>query len=283
METPETVSEQEKIKWDAFTAVRLGDQILDRVNRLMTSQRYEAVECRGEKVGHYALLVAAALGLIYGVVGAFKWNQLTPALIGLVWIPCVGVAQFGAFKFSSTSRGLIKSSGSQLSSRSFLACLALWSLLLGIIALVGLTYSAIKLDSLSTFGLGLVAFAACELVVWLCLNPSLLNINILPASTAGEEAIGVLTFTMKALLRLVPIAFGLGVIVGDFQLLAAIVRLFRDQEYSIMDASPSAWLVLGSAALPLMGYVLFVLNYLVLDVIRAILAIPEKLDIIGKK
>jgi hypothetical protein len=249
----------------------------------MTAARYETVETGVEKAGNYALIVAAALGLIYGVVGAFKWDQLSPALMGLVWIPCVGVAQFVACKFSSTSRGLIHSSGSQLSSSAFLACLALVSLLLGVIALVGFSYSAIRMDSLSSFGLGLVAFALCVLVAWLCLNPALLNIRILPASTAGEEAIGVLTFVLKALLRLVPIAFGVGVIVGDFQILAAIIRLFRDTEYSMEGASPAAWLVMGSAALPLVGYVLFVIHYLMLDVIRAILAIPEKLDVIGKK
>lgn len=195
----------------------------------------------------------------------------------------LGVAQYAAFKFSSTSRGLIRSSGSQLSSSAFLACLAIWSLLLGVVALAGCTYTAVRMDSLSSFGLGIVVFVVCELVVWLCLNPALLNIAILPASTAGEEAIGVLTFTMKALLRLIPIAFGIGVIVGDFEILAAIVRLFRDEEYSIAGASLSAWVVLGSAALPLIGYVLFVLNYLVVDMIRAILVIPGKLDAIGKK
>ncbi len=270
-------------KWDAFTAVRWGDQALAWASRIMTATRYEALESTIEKVGHYALIVGAVLGLAYGVVGAFKWNQLSPALIGVLWIPCAAVAQFAAFKFSNTSRGLIRSSGSQLSSRAFLACLALGSLLLGIIALAGYTYGAIRTDSLSTFGVGLVVFAACELTVWLCLSPSLLNLSIVPASTAGEEAIGVLTFAMKALLRLVPIAFGVGVIVGDFAIVAAIVRLFRDQEFSITGASPAAWLVLGSAALPLIGYVLFVLNYLALDVIRAILVVPEKLDVIGKK
>ena len=283
MESTDTSVEQGATKWNAFTAVRWGDKALAWANHVMTAARYEAVESWVEKAGHYALIVAAGLGLIYGIVGAFKWNQLSPAITGVVWIPCVAVAQYTAFKFSSTSRGLIRSSGSQLSSKSFLDSLALWSLLLGGIALVGLTYGAIRADELSTFGSGIVAFAACELVVWLCLNPALLNISILPASTAGEEAIGVLTFFMKALLRLVPIAFGIGVIVGDFQILAGIIRLFRDQEYSISGASSAGWLVLGSAALPLIGYVLFVLNYLFLDVIRAILAVPEKLDVIAKK
>lgn len=283
MESTDTTGSQATKKWDAFTVIRWGDQALAWANRVMTAPRYESVESGIEKTGHYALIVAAVLGLIYGMVGAFKWNQLSPALIGLVWIPCVGVAQYGAYKFSSTSRGLIKSSASQLSSKTFLACLALWSMLLGVVALVGLTYSAIRMDSLSTFGVGIVVFVACELVVWLCLNPSLLNINILPASTAGEEAIGVLTFVLKALLRLVPIAFGVGVIVGDFEILAAIMRVFRNEDYSVMGASASAWMVLGSAALPLVSYVLFVLNYLLLDVIRAILAIPEKLDVIAKK
>jgi len=270
-------------KWDAFTAVRWGDQTLAWVNRVMTAARYEAVESWVEKIGHYALIAAAGLGLIYGIAGAFKWDQFSAALIGIVWIPCVGVAQYAAFKFSSTSRGLIKSSGSQLSSRSFLACLALGSLLLGVIALAGYTYGAIRMDSFSSFGRGIAVFVACELVVWLCLNPSLLNIGIVPASRAGEEGIGVLTFILKALLRLTPIAFGIGVIVGDFEILSAIVRLFRNEESSIVDASSSAWLVIGSAALPLIGYVIFILNYLVLDVIRAILALPEKLDVIGKK
>ena len=283
MESTDTSVEQEATKWDAFIAVRWGDQALAWIRRVMTAARYEALELWVEKAGHYALIVAVILGLIYGIDSALKSNQLSPFLIGIIWIPCVGVAQYGAFKFSSTSRGLIKSSGSQLSSSSFLACLALWSLLLGIIALAGSTYGAIRMDSLSSFGTGLVAFAACELVVWLCLNPSLLNISILPASTAGEEAIGVLSFFMKALLRLVPIAFGVGVIVGDLGILAAIIRLFRGEEFSMTGAPSSAWLVLGSAALPLIGYVLFLLNYLMLDMIRAVLAIPEKLDVIGKK
>ena len=51
----------------------------------------------------------------------------------------------------------------------------------------------------------------------------------------------------------------------------------------MLGVTSSAWMVLGSAALPLIGYVLFVLNYLMLDIIRAILSIPGKLDVIGKK
>ncbi len=283
MESTDTSAEQGTKRWDALTAVRWGDQALAWASRVMTAPRYEAVETGIEKAGHYALVVAAGLGLIYGIVSAFKSNLLSPALIGIVWIPCVAVAQYAAFKFSSSSRGLIKSSGSQLSSRAFLACLALWSLLLGVIALVGFTYAAIRMDSLSTFGTGIVTFVACELVVWLCLNPVLLNIGIVPASTAGEEAIGVVTLAMKALLRLVPIAFGVGVIVGDFQIVAAIVRVFRGLEGPMNGASSATWQVLGSAALPLIGYLLFILNYLALDIIRAILAIPEKLDGIAKK
>ncbi len=248
----------------------------------MTAVRYEAVESWIEKAGHYALLVAAGLGLIYGVVGAIKCDQLSFVLMGVAWIPCVGVAQYSAYKFSSTSRGLIKTSSSQLSSGAFLTCLALWNLLLGVISFIGLTYCAIKIDSLSVFMSGIVAFAICELVVWLCLNPSLLNINIVPASTAGEEAVGFLTFAMKALLRLVPIAFGIGIIVGDFLMLSSLIVLFRDEELWMTIGFSSVFFVLGSAALPLIGYVLFVLNYLFLDVIRAILSIPAKVDAIAK-
>ncbi len=271
------------VKWDAFTAVRWGDQALAWTKRLMSAPRYEALETWVEKAGHYALLVAAALGLTWGIVSAFKSNLLSPFLYGLLWLPVVGVAQFAAFKFSSSARGLIRSSGSQMSSPAFLACLALWSLLLGIVSLAICTFVAIRSDSFSVFGTGVGIFIACELGVWLCLNPALLNIDILPASTAGEEAIGVLAFLLKTPLRLIPVAFGIGVMVGDLGIFAAIIRLFRDREIFILDVGSSAWLVIASAALPLIGYVLFLIGYLALDIVRAILAVPQKLDLIAKK
>lgn len=283
METTDTPVKQDTGKWNVFTAIRWNEQILTRANRMMSEKRYETMESWIEKAGHYALIASGFLGLFFALVGAIKWDQLSAFLIGIVWLPFVCVAQYAAFKFSPATREQIKSSASQLSSNSLLNCFALWHLLLGIIAFTGFLYIAIKADSFYLFGVGLVIFTICELVAWLCLNPSLLNIKFLPPATTGEEALGVFAFFFKIMLRLATIAFGVGVIAGAFGLLGAVIRLFRGDIDSVMGASSSAWMVLGFAYWPLIGYVFFVINHLMLDIFRAILSIPGKLDIIGKK
>lgn len=281
MSTTEATVEPVAKKWDVLTAVRWGDGLLSSATRILSADRFVAAETRIEKAGHYALILSAALGLLYGISGAIKWNQLSVALAGLAWVLCVGVAQYVAFKFLSTIKGLIKNSGSRLSSTAVPTCLALWSLLLGLVTFAGLTYAAIRTDSFMTFGKGVALFATCELVAWLCLNPSLVNINILPVSSAGEEALGLYTFVWKAVLRLVPVAFGIGLIAGDLEMIVSIVQLFQNQGNSVW--APPTRTILFFAALPLVGYLLFVASYLVLDCIRAVLSIPEKLDTLAKK
>lgn len=269
--------------WNVFTAVAWSEGTLAWASRLLTTSRYEALESRIQKAGHFGLLAAAGLGLFCGIAGALKWDQLSPLLIGVAWLPCVGVAQYIAVHFAATSRDLIQSNETRLALNAFLKSIALWCLLLGVTALLSFTFIAIRLDSFSLFCIGIGVFLIFELVAWLCLNPSLLNIRILPAATTWEEATGILAFYLKAPLRLVPMVFGLGVIVGDFAMLAALINLFRGDMDSMAGAQPAAVLVVGSAVLPLVAYVLFHLNYLWLDLARALLSIPGKLDAIGKK
>lgn len=269
--------------WNIFSAVQWSDRVLGWTRRLLTEPRYEALESWVVKVGYYGLIVAAGLGLFCGIAAALKWDQLSPFFIGVAWIPFVGVAQYFASKFMSTSRELIKSTGTCLSLGSFLDCIALWSMALGIVALLSFTFAAIRMDSFSLFGIGIGICLILELVTWLCLNPPLLNICIQPAPANWEEALGIIAFHMKTHLRLVPIVFGTGVVVGDFALLNVVIRLFRGDLDSMAGAGTAALVVMVSALLPFIAYILFLLNYLLIDVLRAILSIPGKIELLSRK
>jgi hypothetical protein len=273
----------QKAKWDVLLAVRLGDGLLAWTRRLMSATRFETCDAAIERAGHYALIAAAALGLLAGIVAAIKSNQFFPFLAGIVWVPCVGIVQYVAARFAGATRGLIRAAPTQLASEALLNCLALLHTLLGVAALISYSVAAIRTETVGLFGVGVAYFVACELITWICLNPSLLAITIQPAAGAGEEAIGVLTFIMKLLTRLTPMVFGIGAMLGALRLLILLVQTFRDRAELPMAAVPAVGLVIVSGCLPLIAYVLFVLNWLALDVIRAILSLPGKLDALKPK
>ena len=173
---------------------------------------------------------------------------------------------------------MYKRQPSQFSTLDFLSCVSTVLILGGLVAVTSGVISAIKLEVWGLVWSGLAIFAVCELLAWLCLHPDVLNIAIVPDSSAGKEAIGVLTFTLKALLRLVPSMFGVGLIAGLLSLLGSLYSLFKGEaSVMILDASGSMF-ILGGILLPLIGYIGFILNYLMLDVILAILKVPGKLD-----
>lgn len=263
---------------DPSIVERLGDKALGWMGALFGAGRYDALAAWLERAGHYGLLVSAALGIVYGIVAGIKSDSLSALLSGIGWSALVLIVQYTAAKFSSAGAVLIRSSPSEMASRSFLLCVALLCLVGGFLTLVGLTIEAIRQELWAPFAVGLVAFMVCEFVVCFCLNPEMLNLSIASSFGAGREAIGVITFFMKAPIKLVPVLFGSGVLIGTVALIAQLIGLFRGDELLDVFALPSGHLILVGAALPLVSYLLFLLLYLQMDVIRAILAVPGKLE-----
>ena len=109
----------------------------------------------------------------------------------------------------------------------------------------------------------------------------MLGLSIATAVRGSDEAIGALTFLVKALLRLVRVAFGAGVACAAMLLAYACGQAFSGEEGPKLAADTAA--VVGRAfwwfgSLPLVAYVLFLLACLALDLFRAILILPRKLD-----
>jgi hypothetical protein len=283
MENVPAAVEKQVRKVDPIWGVKLCDKLMGWMKARFTPNWFEKCDAWGEMLGNYAVIAAALFGLIFGIVAAIKQDSMSVMLVALAWPPVLAVLQYTAVKLIAAARILIKSSASQLSSESFLSALALLSLVAGVVLFIGLTVVAIRAEDINSFWMALLLLVICEMAVWLCLNPGLLNVNISAGATAGQEAIGVLTFFMKALLRFVPLAYGVGASVGAINIVIDLVRFLRGRltEAQIFQLD-SGHVVLGAVALPLAAYLAFIVYYLSIDVLRAILAVPEKLDALRK-
>lgn len=257
------------------------DGLLGRIQAKLDQKFYEASARWLARCGHYSLLAAALLGFVFGVVLAIKRNDLSTFMLTLGWVFLIAVIQYTSTRFLFADDVLIRTSPTRLSSRSFLECMALLSLIGGIVALVWLTAVAIREEAISPFWTGLALFISLEFLGILSLQHPMLNIAINPGAGAGEEAIGVLSFFLKALLRLVPIVFGAGVTIGAVYLLIADYNLLRGSDFmdrAMFSGTAAATAIIAAGLFPLGSFIAFLMGYLGIDVIRAILSLPEKVD-----
>jgi len=232
--------------------------------------------------GLYAAMLAAG-GL--ALVVTFKTDRFGPLLAAVAQVLLLMVLQYAAGRFLESLDRLVRTTTSPIASTAVPDCLALLAIAVGLSLLLGAAAAGISSARYAEVAQGLLAFLLCEYLAIVALYPATLGISIVPNARAGEEAIGLLSFLLKAGLRAVPVAFGAGVLWAVLSLLWANYRV-------LTDPSPSAamqraievngWLVYF-AALPVLGYVTFLAYYLLVDVLGAILSLPGKLETLSRQ
>jgi len=287
----------------------LFDLILEFVRGQFTAHFVESTSRIFTVTGHYglyaAMLVLFGLYLSLGV----KENDLNTVLLGVVWVLVLAILQYASGRFSGALEKLNRTTPGEMESRAFPDCFALLSMIVGLVALLGLAVMAVRTEQFALILPGIVTFILCQYLAIVALNPDTLNLRIASEAKAGEEAIGILSFFVKLGLRVVPVAFGVGVAWGTLRLLYACWLVFSPPEAgdaatmavavsALMDpgqmaglgasdpamlparamASSTKNLLIAFAALPLLYYVFFLFYHLFIDVIRDILSLPEKLD-----
>jgi len=266
--------------------VRMLERFVEWIRGIFT-EKILAFTLKWTKIaGHYGMVVAAFLGLLFAFIYAIRVNDFFAFLYGIAWFLLVFVVQYTAHKFSDAGEVLIENNPTRLSSKAFLDCVAflflIGGLVLFIVALIGL----IQTGDLQMFLGGLAIAVFFEFVALISFHYSTITVEVVKESTAGQEAIGIITFFLKALLKLVPVVFGVGIVIGTVMLFINSFGLFGN-EMRIANAwitgNMTASQILLIGLLPFISYVVFVLYYLVIDIIRAILSIPGKLDQINKK
>jgi hypothetical protein len=283
-------------KMDSISTI-LGDNVaklhglLSRwlsANLLETSLRF------GARYGHYAVLAGAVFGLILaGKVAANEHLFSVFATGGIGFVLAVAIGQYAAQRFMTAGAKIIANTPNRLSSKSFLDVVGLFAVLGAVGALVGGIVASMNTNSMVPLIPALLMTAYLLYFAMTALHPEQLNVSVAGETTAGQEAISLLSFFLKVGLKLAPLYFFLLAVAGALFTLLALFNI--GQEYSqvvlsmlplplpptlatVAQNSPGQMLVLVACLVPVLIYFFFLLWYLVLDLARAILAVPGKLD-----
>jgi len=258
--------------FDPRKSIGLIDRLIAWTKKVLPPEKFEALSDWFAQYGHGGLVCAQILTILYFIIAAVVTKSWPMIFVGAGFAILLVMLQYTADKFLNAGDTLIKSSPSRLSSVAFLDCLALLVEAFGILAVI----YAITLRQWSVFIVGGGVWAICSAIAYIAINPSLANIKISKDTAAGEEAIGILSFVVKAIVRMVPFAFGVGAIAGSVSLLVASIGLIFKENAAVDFAHVK--LIVICACLPFASYVLFTVYHLIIDVLRAVLVIPGKLD-----
>jgi hypothetical protein len=256
------------------------DLLLDVARGQFGPSFVESTEKLFATAGHYGLYaVVLAVLFLFGIMGV-KRDSLGTVLTGLGLALLLLVLQYTAARFIPTIENLSRAGAANLSSRAFLDCTALLAMTVGLSVLVALDIEAIRFRDYAGILTGLTWFVACEFAGFLALNPGTIAVSIVPGTSAGEEALGVYGFLLRLGLRTVPVVFGIGVVSTLILLLHECYSLLADKLVLAEGLPPAAVALqaIGFAALPLAAYLFYLFYHLIVDVLRAVLALPGKLD-----
>ena len=237
--------------------------------------------------GLYGLLLAMVVTAAFTVVVAMESNSLGNLLWGVMMLLLLSALQYVAGKSCDALDRLNRATTGTLASTALPDCFAILSLVAGLVALFGSVPMAVSMLMYPLILLGIAGFIVCAYLAFVALNPSTLCISIVsqPAH-ASQEAICVLVFLQKALMRSAPVALGAGVMAGTLMMAYACYEAFFGSEHLMsaqLTAAAARGTLIFSAALPLAAYLLFLLCSLALDLCRAILTLPGERDKIAAK
>jgi len=255
-----------------LAAVDMLDNVIAWARRVFPVEMFDSIASSLVKYGHLGLIVAEIACVILGLTASFKLDnwRLFPAGIGVALL--LVILQYTASRFMDAGDRLLSNSPSRLGSDAFMDCLALLVEVLGICLFFGHWF----MGGWGHFFVGLALWALCDAIAYIALHPSMVNIEVGAEVSAGEEAIGILSLAVKTIVRLVPMAFGIGAILGSIALIAATFTMMRSGDPA--SAVSALRLITACVLLPFFSYILFAFYHLLIDLLRAILVLGQHAD-----
>lgn len=237
-------------------------------------------------LGNWAIYLVAVLAILFGLIGAIRLGggSFGFFLSALIFVIGILVAQYIAKRFAHAGETLIENNPSKLSSSAFLDCVGLLAILLGVGAFLYGVYQAIRIPAFDPLLQGVVVLITLALVALIAFNPKTITVNVGEEASAGQEAIGIITLFIKKFMRLVPIIFGIALIYYTVIYFIGALGLFSNAKMGMAatEMGQLHYSLIAAALIPFIGYLIFIFAYLLIDIIRAILSIPGKLDKLSK-
>jgi hypothetical protein len=264
----------------ALPHLRAVRGLLEVLRRGLTERGLDTADRIARQTGHLAFVAAAALLILAFLILGVRSDSFALFFGGLLLgLPAAVVLHFLAVLFLEAMPALLRKSPSELASSAVLTFFTLAFLAGSLYSfLIGL-YGFIRGGPFLTFGLSMAGFAVLLYACAVALNPSTVNVAAGSELSAGEEALGIGMFLVKLPVRLVPFLFGVGAAVG---VCASLYLLYlacaQEADFVTGLAYQTAWRVAGLALLPFLAYVGFALSFLLVDLLRAILRTPGRIE-----
>ena len=263
-----------RLVWhDPLMFVKLLDRMIDWARRVIPQELFNVISRFLAKVGYISLLAAAPVGLVFGITSGIKNERFSIALAGFGFVLLMLIVQYTANKLLVAGETLTLASPTVMESDAFLRCVALISKISAIVVVISMTVMAIKMSDWQTFWTGVGICLVLIALSFIALHPALASTSVIErTSSVGEEAIGIISFFVKASMRLVPIVFGAVALAALVLLISATFQQFRDRA-SMEEGMAIGRMMLNTALLPLVAYVGFAFFCLQVELLRAILSI----------
>ncbi len=223
------------------------------------------------RVGYYSLFAGMAGVLAFTSIEAIRADSITLLIAGLSQVCLLLVLQYAAVKLASTMDLLIRSTPVRMSSTSFLDSITVACALGGLVGTASLCLMALRTASTGPFLAAICVLIMCLTLSWICLNPAFLNIGIGSRTSVGDEAIGVASFVIFLWVRSIPVQFAVGGVLGTVGIWLSIWDLIKGGVVAFPSTILGAGaisLLFASVAAPVAGYLLFLVLYLFVDLIR---------------
>lgn len=254
--------------------------VLEALRRWISENGLGTADRIARQVGHLAYMAAAVVLVLAFLVLGIRSDSFRVFFLGLlILLPAAAILHFLAALFLDAGAALLRKSPSELASSAVLAFFALVFLAGALYCFLMGFYVVINGGSFLTASLWLGGFAVLVYACGVALHPSTVNVTAGTDMSAGEEALGISLFLVKLPMRLVPFLFGVGSVVGLFTAFYLLYRVFTEEAvYMVEEAYEAAHSVLGVALIPVLVYILFALAYLLVDLLRAILRTPGRIE-----
>lgn len=253
------------------------------IKRVLNQGTVRTIIAGLSRTGIYAM-VLAALGILgAAVLVALKFSQYGLLGLAVLVVGTLSLVQYFATRFMDSAEQVISATPTRIGSDALPEALAL-VVFLGSVgsAVAGISF-ANEMETLWPLMVGVAVCLSGMLVAGISLNTSLLNISVGGKISAGEEAIGLISFVAKSWLRAVPAIFGVVTLLGALQIVWSVFKQLGGHEIQAEALITSGLImVFVGGLLPVLGLLLFLWNYLFVDVLNAILVLPSKLDRSGK-
>ncbi|HEV8581818.1 MAG TPA: DUF4339 domain-containing protein [Thermoanaerobaculia bacterium] len=254
--------------------------LLQGLRRALTETGLDRADRIARQTGHVAFMLAAVLVVLAFLILGVRSDSFRLFFGGLLLLaPAAVVLHYLAALFLDAGASLLRKSPSELASPAVLTLAALVFLAGSLACLLIGTYRLITGDTLVQFGICMGGFAVLLYACAVALNPRSVNVTAGADITAGEEALGIGMFLVKLPVRLVQFLFGVGSVVGVFAALYLLYLVFAQEPLFVQSAAQNiARGVLSVALIPFVVYLGFAVSYLLVDLLRAILRTPSRID-----